>query len=147
MVKRTITYPDFNGESRTEDHYFNYNEAELSKLEWSKNGGFSEYLKRIIDAKDMESIAQVFDQVILETYGVKSLDGKYFQKGKDHEYARAFMESGAYPVFFMDLVSTPGALAKFFNELIPAKLVEKANEAAKRVEEEEAARKANAIKY
>ena len=85
MVKRTITFIDYNGKERTEDHYFNYTEAELSELEWSKNGGFSEYVKRIVQAQDMAQISAVFKKVVLESYGIKSLDGRRFQKGENHE--------------------------------------------------------------
>lgn len=145
MVKRTIKYVDFNGTERIEDHYFNYSEAELSKMEWSKNGGFSEYVKRISDAQDMEEISRIFDKVILESYGVKSLDGRRFMKGENHEYAREFMETPAYSKFYMDLLTTKGALAAFFNELIPQSLVEQAEEARKQLEASEAERESHAI--
>lgn len=145
MVKRTITFIDYNGKERTEDHYFNYTEAELSELEWSKNGGFSEYVKRIVQAQDMEQISSVFKRVVLESYGIKSLDGRRFQKGENHEFAKEFMETPAYNKLFMDLMTTKGALAAFFNELVPQSVVEKAEEARKRLEAEEEDRKKNAI--
>lgn len=145
MVKRTITFIDYNGNERTEDHYFNYTEAELSELEWSKNGGFSEYVRRIVQAQDMPEISAVFKKVVLESYGIKSLDGRRFEKGENHSIAKEFMETPAYSKLFMDLMTTKGALAAFFNELLPPSIVEKAEEARKKLEAEEEDRLKNAI--
>ena len=33
MLKKTITYPDYNGGSRTEDFYFNLTQAEVTEME------------------------------------------------------------------------------------------------------------------
>ena len=145
MVKRTIKYTDFNGEQRVEDFYFNLTAAEVAKMEWSKNGGLSTFMKRIFDAKDVTEITKVIDQVIMEAYGEKSDDGKYFVKGKDHEKARAFMETQAYSDFYFDLISRKGAMAQFFNELVPKELASKAEVLAKQAEEEEAKRLEGAI--
>jgi len=145
MVKRTIKYTDFNGEQRVEDFYFNLTAAEVAKMEWSKSGGLSTFMKRIFDAKDVTEITKVIDQVIMEAYGEKSDDGKYFVKGKDHERARAFMETQAYSDFYFDLISRKGAMAQFFNELVPKELADKAEVLAKQVEEEEARRLEGAI--
>ena len=145
MVKRTIKYTDFNGEQRVEDFYFNLTAAEVAKMEWSKNGGLSTFMKRIFDAKDITEITKVIDMMIMEAYGEKSDDGKYFVKGKDHEKARAFMETQAYSDFYFDLISRKGAMAQFFNELVPKELADKAEAMAKEAEEEEARRLEGAI--
>lgn len=145
MVKRTIKYTDFNGEQRVEDFYFNLTAAEVAKMEWSKNGGLSTFMKRIFDAKDVTEITKVIDMMIMEAYGEKSDDGKYFVKGKDHEKARAFMETQAYSDFYFDLISRKGAMAQFFNELVPKELADKAEAMAKEAEEEEARRLEGAI--
>lgn len=145
MVKRTIKYTDFNGEERVEDFYFNFTAAEVAKMEWSKSGGLSTFMKRIFDAKDVVEITKVIDLLIMEAYGEKSDDGKHFVKGKDHEKARAFMETQAYSDFYFDLISRKGAMAQFFNELVPKELAEKAEALAKQAEEEESKRLEGAI--
>ena len=35
MLKRTMTYTDYNGLSRTEDFYFNLTQAEVTEMELS----------------------------------------------------------------------------------------------------------------
>ena len=145
MVVRTIKFPDYHGNERVMDFYFNYSEAELAKMEWSKNGGFSTYFKRIIDSQNIVEIAEVFDKIILESYCEPSDDGLYLRKGKDHELARKFMETEAYNLFFMELMTKKGELAKFFNELIPKRLAEKANALIAEEEAKEKDRVDNAI--
>ena len=52
MIKKTITYSDFNGNERTEDFYFNLTKAEITKMELSIKGGLSEMIQRIVAAQD-----------------------------------------------------------------------------------------------
>ena len=48
MLKKTITYEDFNGETVSEDFFFHLSKAELVELEMSHTGGLSASLERII---------------------------------------------------------------------------------------------------
>ena len=41
MLKKTITYTDYNGVDRTEDFYFNLTEAELLDMELGTAGTFT----------------------------------------------------------------------------------------------------------
>ena len=56
MHKETITYVDFNGTERTEDHYFNLSKTEITELEVSMPGGLAEYLMGIVNAKNVPEI-------------------------------------------------------------------------------------------
>ena len=51
MLKRTITYPDYNGGTRTEDFYFNLTQAEITEMELSVDGGLVEMINRIVAAR------------------------------------------------------------------------------------------------
>ena len=57
MVKKTITYKNYNGVEITEDFYFNLTEAEVMEMEMSTKGGLAEQLERIIAANDAPSIS------------------------------------------------------------------------------------------
>ena len=50
MLKKTITYTDFNGEKREEDFYFHFSRAEILEKELSVEGGLGAMLRRIINA-------------------------------------------------------------------------------------------------
>lgn len=117
MFRKTITYVDYNGEERTEDFYFNLTPAELTEMELSFDGGFSESIKQIISAKDMPSIIKVFKKLIQDSYGEKSLDGRRFIKSK--EVLDDFIQTEAYSILFMELATDEEKAADFVNGIMP----------------------------
>jgi hypothetical protein len=130
MIKKTITYTDFNGNERTEDQYFNLTKAEITKMELSIKGGLAEMIKRIVDAQDTPAIIEVFEDLIKRSYGVKTPDGRGFVKRA--EDLEAFMATEAYSQLFMELATDADAAAKFVNGIIPADMASQmAAEAAK----------------
>jgi hypothetical protein len=116
MLKKTITYTDYNGNKRTEDFYFNLNKVEVSEMEASRPGGFSQAVKEIVDAKDDKQIIQIFKEVILKAYGEKSPDGKRFIKSE--EISEAFSQTEAYCVLFTEIGGSEEAAEAFMNGLI-----------------------------
>ena len=121
MIKETITYVDYDGNKRTEDHYFNLSKAELTELQLSKKGGFHAYLTRIINSNDTPEIVKIFKEIITMSYGIKSDDGKKFVKKA--EYVEDFLQSEAYSEFLMKIMGEEGEAAKFINGLMPSELM------------------------
>lgn len=117
MLKKTITYIDYNGNERTEDYYFNLTEVEAMELELSASGGLTANIQKIVDSQDGAAIFRIFKEIILKAYGEKSLDGKRFIKSK--ELSEAFSQTGAYNKFFMELVTDADAAAAFINGITP----------------------------
>ena len=120
MLQKTITYTDYNGNSRTEDFYFNLTKTELMKMEMGTNGGLSEMVKSIIAAQDQAALIQIFEDLILKAYGVKSLDGKRFEKST--QLSEAFAQTEAYDQLFMELATDADAAAQFINGIVPAEM-------------------------
>ena len=116
MFKKTITYEDYNGVERTENFYFNLSKAEILEMEMCTAGGYAEMIQRIIDAKDQISIINIFKELILKAYGVKSEDGKRFIKSKD--ISDSFAQTEAYSILFMELATNDNAAAEFVNNII-----------------------------
>ena len=75
MLKKTITYVDYNGEERKEDFYFNLSKAEVMEMELSTTGGLAEMIQRIVAAKDAPAIIKIFKDLVRKAYGEKSPDG------------------------------------------------------------------------
>ena len=123
MLKKTITFIDFDGVSRTEDHYFNLTKAEITEMELSKDGGLTTVINRIISEKNMPALAASFKEILKRTYGRKSDDGRRFMKSE--EIWKEFEESGAYDVFFMELIQNAGKAIDFINGVIPKDLADK----------------------
>lgn len=117
MLKKTIKYTDYNGETREEDFYFNLNKAEVTEMELSKQGGLSEYIKRIVAAQDAPSLVELFKELICKSYGEKSLDGKRFVKSK--ELTEEFTQTEAYAELFVELASNAEEATKFVNGIMP----------------------------
>lgn len=120
MFKKTITYTDYNGTERTETHYFNLNKSELMKMEMSTKGGMAEMINRIVAAEDAPAIIAVFEDLIERSYGVKTPDGKGFDKNPAH--FQAFKQTLAYDELFMELATNDQAAAEFVNGIIPAEM-------------------------
>ena len=115
MLKKTITYVDYNGAERTEDFYFNLSKAEVMEMEMSTSGGLAEMIKKIVAAQDAPAIIK---DLILKAYGEKSPDGKRFIKSE--EIATSFSQTEAYSQLFMELATNADEAAKFVNGIIPA---------------------------
>lgn len=118
MLKKTITYEDYNGNTITENFYFNLSKAEIMEMEMTTAGGLAEMIQNIVDAKDTPAIIKVFKDLILKAYGEKSPDGKRFVKSE--EISRAFSQTEAYSQLFMELATDENAAAKFVNGIVPS---------------------------
>ena len=71
MLKKTVTYVDYNGVQRTEDFYFNLSKAEVTEMELSVDGGLSVMLENIVASKDNKQIIAIFKEIVLKSYGEK----------------------------------------------------------------------------
>lgn len=118
MLKKTITYTDYNGSERTEDFYFNLTKAEVMEMELSTAGGLAEQITRIVNAKDAPAIIAIFKDLVLRAYGEKSADGKRFIKSE--EIKTGFSQTEAYSQLFMELATDADAAAAFVNGIVPA---------------------------
>ena len=118
MLKKTITYIDYNGTERKEDFYFNLSKAEIMEMEMGTTGGMVEMINKIVAAQDAPAIIDMFKKMILKAYGEKSADGKRFIKSK--ELAEAFSQTEAYSQLFMELATDADAASKFVNGIVPA---------------------------
>lgn len=121
MLKKTITYTDFDGNTRTEDFYFNLKKSEILEMHLETVGGLKQMLETIIAKQDAPKMTAVFKELILKSYGEKSADGKRFIKSE--ELSKEFEETNAYDILFVELMDANNAAA-FINGIIPAELAD-----------------------
>ena len=107
MLKKVITYTDYNGNERTESFYFNLTKAELTEMELTTEGGLAEMIQNIIDAQDTPAIIKIFKDLVLKSYGEKSADGRRFIKSD--ELKEGFAQTEAYSNLFMELATDSDA--------------------------------------
>ena len=117
MLKKTMTYTDYNGVERTEDFFFNLTKAELMEMELGTAGGLAETLQKIVDSKDAPAIIKAFKDIVLKAYGKKSDDGRRFIKTP--EISEEFAQTEAYSDLFMLLATNAEEAAKFVNCIVP----------------------------
>lgn len=117
MLKKTMTYINYNNLEVTEDFYFNLTKAEVMEMELSTKGGLAEQLERIIAAQDPPALIKEFKDLVLKSYGEKSADGKYFKK--NDEIRANFEATEAYSNLFMELANNTEAAISFVNGIMP----------------------------
>ena len=121
MLKKTITYTDYDGNERTETFYFNLSRSEIILLETTTPGGYTAMLQRIIDSKDNIELMHIFTELIKKSYGVKSDDGKRFIK--NDQLADDFINSAAFDQMFTEFFTTENAAADFAKGIIPQNII------------------------
>jgi hypothetical protein len=117
MLKKTITFDDFNGGTITEDFFFNLTKAELVELELSEKNGLAQTLKDIVASEDGTLIIEHFKKIILMAYGKKSDDGRRFIKSE--QMREDFAQTEAYSNLFVELATNAEAAAAFVNGVVP----------------------------
>ena len=118
MLKKTVTYEDYNGVSKTKDFYFNLNKAELMKMQLTEDGGLAESIEKIVAANNIPAIVEIFEKLVLDAYGEKAPDGEGFMKSD--AIREGFKHHPAYPIIYMELATDADEAAKFINSVVPA---------------------------
>lgn len=129
MIKKTITYTDFNDVEHTEDFYFSLTKGELIEMQLSVEGGWDQMIQKIINSGDNVKLSDVFTKLILKSYGEKSDDGKRFVKSP--EMSEEFHQTNAYSELLYGLMSDENEAAAFVTGILPKELREAAANAAK----------------
>ena len=122
MLKKTVTYIDYNGTERTEDFYFNMNQVEAIELEYGAIPGkrLTDMLVEMSNTSDAVTIITLLKEFLLKTYGEKSPDGNQFVKNKD--IRDAFEQSPAFPKIYLELATNAEYAAEFITGVIPSEV-------------------------
>lgn len=129
MLKKDITYIDYNGVERTEPFYFNLSKPEIVKMQSSVKGGYDVQLKSLASDINGAVVMEFFEDLIFKSYGVKSDDGRRFEKSD--EISIAFMQTPAYEALFEELVTDDRAASNFVNAIMPTDVAKKVAESHK----------------
>ena len=136
MLVKRIAYETYDGDRIEENFYFNLTKSETMTLQVSKDGGFEQFLKRIIDAHSGKEIMNTVSDIILTAYGEKSPDGKQLMKSP--EIRSKFECSPAYDELFCELCVDDQKMAEFIKAVIPDDMEEFVEKMNKRAAEAEA---------
>lgn len=133
MIKKTVSYPDFDGNTRTEDLYFNLTKFEATEFALDLPDEITEEVKKDhIDPNNTEAVANILSKLggkgiiefikklVLKSYGIKSEDGRRFEKSE--KLSEEFSQTMAFDTLMMELLTDDEEASRFINGVIPAEL-------------------------
>lgn len=127
MLKREITYTDFNDQKCTEVFYFNLSKPEVMEMLVEPDEGLDKWLERILATNNNRELLAQFQKIILSSYGERSGDGKRFIKTP--EAKAEFAQTAAYDALFGELTTDEKAAADFVIGIVPSDLQQMADAA------------------
>lgn len=114
MLKKTVTYTDFDNIQRTEDLHFHLTKAELIEFVSQYPDDFTEYVNRISKSETKSEIIELFRNLVSSSYGLRQ--GSKFIKSK--ELSEEFSHTEAYSQLFFDLFGDTTKMITFFNGVL-----------------------------
>lgn len=136
MIKKTVNYVDFDGNERTETHYFHLTQTELVEIAMELPEGLSESVgtdptkidekiavPKVLEALGGKGVLDFIKKLVLKSYGIKSEDGRRFEKSE--QISREFSQTLAFDKVIMELMTGDKAAVTFMNNLIPADMINK----------------------
>lgn len=122
MLRKEVEYKDFDGNDRKDVLWFHLNEVEITEMDLETSGGLVKYMESIIDTNDVNQLITIFKDLLIRSYGERSMDGKHFYK--DDKIRNEFVSSAAYPVLYMEMVSDADKAVEFINGIVPSDIRE-----------------------
>lgn len=130
MIKKLVTYTDYDGNKVTDTLYFHINKFEWLELETYTKGGLIENLAHALESNNAKKTIDLLKKIILRAYGEKDPETGLFEK--DDDRAIRFSRTEAFSELFYDLAYNEESSKMFFLGLIPP---EARAEAEKRLNE------------
>lgn len=127
MLKKSISFTNFDGRQVTKDYYFNITKAEIALRELESDGTWSESLEIIKNSNKGSVVMPEFRRILQWMYGEK--DGDAFVKSE--EVWSRFNNSEPWSVLIMELLQNAGYAAEFIAAAMPADMRGQVSEAAK----------------
>ena len=132
MLKKTITYEDFNGEKKTKDFYFHMNQVEFAKLNGEIPGGLEKHIQDIVDDKDDDAMLRMIDLLVSRSYGKFDEDDEFTKIDRNgRPLYEKFVNIDAYDKLIIELVSGEQNIVNFLKAILPKDLQNKLEEKEK----------------
>lgn len=120
MLKKTITYKDYDGNDKTDTLYFHLNKFEWLELETYTKGGLVENLQTAMETNNAKKTIEILQKIILRAYGEKNAETGAFEKSDD--ISIRFSKTDAFSELFFDLAYNETSSREFFLGLVPSEV-------------------------
>lgn len=136
MIKKTITYEDFDGNTRTDDFYFHMNQTEFTKLNGEVPGGIQDYMNEIQKNGDEDGLLRLIDTIVSRSYGERDKDDGSFTKiGKNgRPLYEKFVNTDAYDKLMIELIQNDRTIMAFLTGIFPKDVQKKFNDEIRKLE-------------
>lgn len=139
MIRKVIQFKNFNDETETGTFFFNMSKGELVMQQMAAvdqhTESFQDKLEKIGKNLQGKALVDTLREIIFDSYGEKTVDGKQFVKIRDGKHlVENFLSSGAYSELVVELLSSADGMADFINGLMPADLRDSVNQEVNRVQ-------------
>ena len=126
MLKKNITYTNYDGVQETKTFYFNLSKFEWLELEAYTKGGLVENLSLALETNNLKKTIDLLKKILLRAYGERDIETGEFIKSD--ERAIRFSKTEAFSELFYELAFDEEKAKTFFMGLIPPEAREKAQE-------------------
>lgn len=121
MYTTSVAYEDFDGNKREEEFSFHLNRSELMDWLMVENGvTLDKVLTTMAKKEDIKAMAAQMRELLYRSYGEKSADGRKFDKSE--ETKKNFMDTEAFSVLHMKLITDANFAIEFITKVIPSDL-------------------------
>lgn len=125
MHKMTIDYKDYDGSQRTKDCWFHLKQTELLEIAAEFPDDLTDELAsedvdighEIYEALGKKGVMKFIKDLILKSYGVRSRDGKFFEKSE--EIAYKFSQTLAFEKLYYDMITNDDVFVSFVSAVLP----------------------------
>lgn len=132
MIRKTLTYLDYEGQEHTKDFYFSLNQTEFALMNNRLPGGFESYLKRIQEDHNEEKLLDLLLMFIVDGYGIRASDDEFIKEDEQgRKLGLRFKCTEACDNLITELLEKENNIAAFLIGMLPKSIQKKADEGYK----------------
>lgn len=144
MIRKTLTYQDYEGVEHTKDFYFSLNQTEFALLNNKYPGGFEAHLKRIQEDHAEEKLLELLIAFITEGYGIRESDDDFVKEDeRGRKLGKRFICTEACDNLLTELLEKENNIGAFLIGMLPKKDQERAKAGLAEMEERQKKQQAN----
>ena len=128
MIRKTLTYLDYEGQEHTKDFYFSLNQTEFALMNNRLPGGFESYLKRIQEDHNEEKLLELLTMFIVEGYGIRMSDDDFIKEDEQgRKLGIRFKCTEACDNLITELLEKENNIGAFLIGMLPKSIQKKAD--------------------
>lgn len=125
MIKKSITYINYEGQQETKDYYFHLNKLDVLKMTAKLGKDLDKYVEDLLKKQDPMEMVEFIELLILTAVGTRNNPNQTFVRSE--ELRKEFEYSEAYAELFEEIFTNEKAASDFISALVSKQAVSKTN--------------------